>query len=119
MDQKLLSSLCLGGNDAVIQRQRSKLLFRRRVRLDLLGRAKDLHGFSNLGLESLWRLEQVQHLSLVHLQQHASHLRSLLMLQLINKRIQVLTKHLQQSMNKWVTLQDEHVHAMHKKQRKA
>lgn len=92
MVQKL-SPLSLRRDEAVIQRERSQLLLRGLVGV-LLGAAENLHGFSNLGLESVWRLKQVKHLSLVHLQKHAGHLGSLLVFQLLNKWIQALAKYL-------------------------
>jgi len=43
------------GDDAVIQGQISQLLLGGSIgRLEMLGGAEDLHGFSNLGLERIW-----------------------------------------------------------------
>ena len=56
--------------------------------------AENIHRLSNLGLESIRGLEQVEDLGLIHLQKHSSDLCSLVWFQLLNQWVQVFTKYL-------------------------
>jgi len=47
--------------------------------------AENVHRLSNLGLESLRGLEQVENLSLIHLQKHSGDLGRLVWFQLLNQ----------------------------------
>eukprot|EP00850_Spirogloea_muscicola_P005800 SM000027S09581 [mRNA] locus=s27:182075:182656:+ [translate_table: standard] len=74
---------------AVVQTKSSQL-----INCPTLSHAEDFHSFVDLALESIGRLNQVQNFSLIHLQEHSGDLSSVLMLQLIDKRIELLSQHL-------------------------